>query len=72
MECMGHILALAGAAEPIVAQTDGDAIGQYKWTARRTASAFNARIACWNKLEIMPPSFSNHSRYGILEDVCVL
>ena len=39
-------------------------MAKYKWTARRTASAFNARIACWNKLEITPPSFSNHSRYG--------
>jgi hypothetical protein len=25
---------------------------------------FNAGIACWTKLEITPPSFSNHSRYG--------
>src|SRR5271166_1987705 len=33
---------------------------------------FNAGIACWNKLEITPPSFSNHFRYGTLEDVCVL
>jgi hypothetical protein len=27
MEYMAHILALAGVAEPLVAQTDGNAIG---------------------------------------------
>ena len=26
----------------------------------------NAGIACWTKLEITPPSFSNHSRYGTI------
>jgi hypothetical protein len=27
-------------------------------------SAGEAGIACWTKLEITPPSISNHSRYG--------
>src|SRR5205823_11952724 len=26
----------------------------------------NAGIACWTKLEITPPSISNHSRYGTI------
>jgi hypothetical protein len=29
-----------------------------------SAGAQNAGIACWIKLEITPPSLSNHSRYG--------
>jgi hypothetical protein len=41
-------------------------------TIARFRRRFSAGIACWNKLEIAPPSFSNHSRYGTLEDVCVL
>jgi hypothetical protein len=29
-----------------------------------SARRVNAGIACLTKLEITPPSFSNHSRYG--------
>jgi hypothetical protein len=38
MEYMAHILALAGTAEPIVAQTDGNALGAITWSSQRTAS----------------------------------
>ena len=41
-------------------------------SSRDLRRRFSAGIACWNKPEIAPPSFSNHSRYGTLEDVCVL
>jgi hypothetical protein len=35
---MAYILALAGTAEPIAVQTDGNALGAITWSSQRTAS----------------------------------
>ena len=65
---MGHILDLAGGAEPIVVETDGNAIGAIAMTCHGVITAGASTPD--SLVGATPPS--NNSLRHPLEDVCVL